>query len=268
MQEIFSQAKVKMRVTKGAKKFVKNVTAAVMAAKPKVTVAKKVATLARQVKKLNKVSYEKVNTVSQYAAGDNLTSSYNAYNCSRIYNYCFPVFGTSGTEISEVNKAYLNSKDIFVSIRQAGEPNLVRCSMFLVSLKDQGATSTIFDPASRQLVLSQPTDYTPSSAYAEQILMNSKEFTVHATRRFTMGYEGSAGPAADTYSQRRFHFKISPKQKLIENPAGNFFNNSSFSSPMDPSQNYFIVIFNDNASLDLEFPKVDITVHDHWAVPN
>lgn len=237
-------------------------------AKPKVTVAKKVASLTRQVKKLNKVSYDKVATISQYAAGDNLTASYNAYNCSRLYNYCFPVFGTVAADIAEVNKAYLNSKDIFVSIRQNNEPNLVRMSMFLVSLKDQGATTTLFDPASRQLVLTSGSEYTPNATYAEQIMLNPKEFTIHATRRFTMGYEGGAGPMADTFAQRRFKFSVKPKQKLIENPVGNVFNNSSFGSPIDPSQNYFIVIFNDNSVVDLEYPKVDITVHDHWAIPS
>lgn len=248
----------------------KVVNAIVKAVKPKATVAKKVATLARQVKKLNKVSYEKLTTVSSVASGENLTASYNVWNCSRLSpnssGYAIPIFGKNATEISEVNKAYLNSKDIYVSIRQASEPNLVRMTMFLVSLKDQGATTTVFDPASRQLVLTGTSDWT---AYqAEHALLNPDIFTVHATRRFTMGYEGSAGPMADTYAQRRFKFTIKPRQKLIQNPVGNVFNTSTFASPTDPSQNYFVIIFNDNASLDLEFPKADITVYDHWALPN
>lgn len=246
----------------------KVVNAIVKAVKPKKTLAKKVTTLARQVKKLNKVSYEKCITTSPVATGYNLTADYNVWNLSRLNPqsaYSIPIFGKTGTEMSEVNKAYLNQKDIYVSIRQASEPNLVRMSMFLVSLKDQAATTTVFDPASRQLVLTPVTDYVGLS---EQVMLNPNMFTIHASRRFTMGYEGAAGPTADTYSQRRFKFTIKPRQKLIENPVGNVFNNSIFASPMDPSQNYFIIIFNDNASLDLEFPKVDINVYDHWALPN
>lgn len=259
-----------MRITKGAKSYVKKVAKA-LGVKPKPTVAKKVATLARQVKKLNKVSYEQVTTVSSVANSQNLTADYNAYNLSRLYpnsTYTIPIFGTSTTEISEVNKAYLNSKDVYVSIRQASEPNFVRMAMFLVSLKDQGATTTLFDPASRQLVLTGANDYIGVGNAWETSALNPKQFNIHAVRRFTMGTEGTAGPMADTYSQRRFKFTIKPKQKLIENPVGNVFNNSSFSSPVDPSQNYFIIIFNDNASLDLEYPKVDVVVYDHWAVPN
>jgi len=259
-----------MRVSKQAKAYVSNVKKA-LGVKPKVTVAKKVATLARQVKKLNKVSYEDLHTASVPAVGENLTASYNVWNLSRLHpdsTYAIPVFGKTPTEISELNKAYLNSKDIYVSIRQASEPNLVRMSMFLVSLKDQGATTTVFDPASRQLVLTGGKEYTEPSQAKEQIILNPKTFNIHAVRRFTMGYEGSAGPMADTYSQRRFKFTIKPKQKLIENPVGNVFNTSTFASPTDPSQNYFLVIFNDNAIIDLEYPKCDITVYDHWAVPN
>jgi len=239
------------------------------AVKPKVSVARKVAKLTRQVKKLNKVSYEPMTSVSVVASGDNLTSTYNAWNLSRlnpVSTYAIPLFGKTSTEINDVNRAYLNSKEIFVSIRQNNEPNLTRMSLFLVSLKDQGATATIMDPATRQLTLTGTSDF--SAPQSEMAVLNSAIFTTHAVRRFTMGYEGSAGPEADTYSQRRFRFVIKPKQKLIENPVGNVFANSSFPSPTDPSQNYFIIIFNDNSSIDLEYPKCDISVFDRWALPN
>lgn len=242
-----------------------------MAPKSKALSAK-VATLTKQVATLKKVSYDKRMTASAIANGDNLTTTYNSWNLSRMgtgTSFNIPIFGTSSTDLSEVNKAYLTSKDVFVSIRQNNEPNLTRCSMFLVSLKDQGATSSIFDPASRQLTIANTNDYILTNpSQCEQVLLNPKIFTVHAVKRFTMGYEGSAGPMADTYSQRRWKFTIKPKQPVIENPSGNIFNNSVFPSPMDPSQNYFVIIFNDNAIIDLEYPKVDINVYDHWSVPN
>lgn len=259
-----------MRMTKGAKSTIGKFAKALKAI-PKKSLTTKVATLQKQVATLKKVSYETCSTYSTIATGFNLTADYNTWNLSRLYpnsSYSAPIFGTSATEISEVNKAYLNSKDIYVSVRQASEPNFVRMSMFLVSLKDQAATTTLWDPASRQLVLTGGTDYVLPLPATEQALLNPKSFTIHAVKRFTMGTEGAAGPMADTYAQRRFKFTIKPKQKLITNPVGNVFNNSLFSSPMDPSQNYFIILFNDNASLDLEFPKVDINVCDHWSLPN
>lgn len=237
----------------------------------KKSVKSQVAKLTKQVKVLAKTSVEPLTTVSVVAANQNLLAQYDAFNLSRLSpnsSYAIPIFGKNATEISEVNKAYLQYKEVFVSIRQAAEPNLVRMTMFLVSLKDQGATTTVFDPASRQLVLTGGSDFGGTSTISEQIILNPKIFKTHAVRRFTMGAEGSAGPTADTYSQKRWRFIVKPTQKLIENPVGNVFNTSTFPSPTDPSQNYFLIVFNDNSGLDLESPKVDIQVYDHWTLPN
>lgn len=260
-------ASAKGVLTKFAKQPLVSKTGKVALMKNK-TITSVVKKLTKDVKQLKKVSYEKFTSLSAIANNQNLTADYNQYNLSRIYNQCVPIFGTSPTEISEVNKAMLTSKDIFVSIRQNNEPNFTRMSMFLVSLKDQGATTTVFDPASRSLVLTSVSDYTiPGNSY-ENVMINPKIFNVHAVKRFTMGVEGTAGPAADTYSQRRWKFTIKPKQSMIENPVGNVFNNSLFGSPIDPSQNYFLIIFNDNSIVDLEYPKIDVVVYDHWSVPN
>jgi hypothetical protein len=233
--------------------------------KKKITVA----ALAKQVAKLGKISYDKVVTGSTYADSDNLTANYNAYNVSRIYNNCTPIFGNVAADLAEVNKVMLTRKEIYVSIRQNNEPNLVRMTLFLVSLKDQGASTTLFDPATRQLVLTSAGGADIAAiGKPECAKLNPKSFTVHATKRFTMGYEGSAGPTSDTYSQRRFKFVIKPKQPLIQNPVGNIFANSSFGSPIDPSQNYFIIAINDNSVVDLEYPKIDVVVYDYWSIPS
>jgi len=234
------------------------------------SVKAQVAKLTKAVKVLKKTSVEPLTTASSTTSGENLSANFNTWNLSRMSpnsSYCIPIFGKNSTEISEVNKAYLQYKEVFVSIRQASEPNLVRMSLFLVSLKDQGATATVMDPATRQLTLTPSADWVGGNG-SEQVIINPKIFTTHAVRRFTMGFEGSAGPEADTYSQKRFRFIIKPKQQLIENPVGNVFNTSTFPSPTDPSQNYFLIIFNDNSALDLESPKCDIVVYDHWTLPN
>lgn len=258
-----------MRMSTGAKKVMQKF---VKAAPKSKTLASKVAKLTKTVAVLKKVSYDNVTTVSQYAKGDNLSANYNAWNVSRMSTTaCFPVFGHVAADLAQVNKAYLNSKDVYISIRQNNEPNFVRMTLFLVSLKDQAANATLFDPATRQLTLQDGIDtiFMQSTAPVhEHAQLNPKSFTIHAVRRFTMGTEGAAGPTADTYSQRRFKFTIKPKQKLIEHPTGNMFNTADFPSPTDPSQNYFVIIANDNSGVDLENPKVDISVIDHWAIPS
>lgn len=242
------------------KKVVKKTTST----KKRAPVSKQLRVLKAQVKKLNKVSYEKVETFSAPAQSVSITSLWHSFSLSNNLNSLFPVWGYNATDLANCDKAYLNRKNIMVSIRQANEPNLIRYTMFLVSLKDQGADSTTFDPATGNLTLANITHYTQLGT--DQVRLSPRFFNIHAVRRFTMGYEGSAGPTADTRSERRFRFKITPKQKLIQNPKGNVFANPAFTFPKDPSQNYFIVIFNDNSSADLQDNKCDIEVADQWAV--
>lgn len=229
-------------------------------------VDKKVKALTKKVATLAKVSYDKVDTWSSYAANFNMTATYNAFNISRINTHCAPIWGYVAADLAQSNKAYLNSKDIKISVRQKNEIDLIRYSMFIVSLKDQAANTTLFDPASRQLTLvGSGQDYVTIAS--DQVMLNPESFTVHHVKRFTMGHEGTS-PTADTFSEKRFAFTIKPKQKLIHNPTGNMFANASFPSPVDPSQNYFVILFNDNAGADLQYNQVDIQVIDHWAIPS
>ena len=235
--------------------------------------AQVVKALKKKVDKMAKVSTERVDTY-QSLAGGNLNANFNQFNVSRLYTVSgvsqttVPIFGANQADLADVGKAYLNSKDIYVSIRQNNEPNLIRYSMFIVSLKDQGATTTVFDPLTRSLVGISAGGVHYVYNAADQVVLNPKVFTTHATRRFTMGYEGSAGPSADTYSERRFKFTLKPRQKLITNSTGNLFADAAQTSPIDPSQNYFVIIFNDNSGGDLENNKVDWTVIDHWEIPS
>jgi hypothetical protein len=183
-------------------------------------------------------------------------------------NSATPLFGYDNTDLASVDKAYVNKYEVMCSVRQNNEPNLIRYSLFLVSLKDQGADATTFDPATGALTLSGTTHYAYGGVFADQVRLSPRFFNIHAVRRFTMGYEGSAGPTADTKSERRFNFNIVPKQRLISNPKGNVFNNAAFPFPKDPSQNYYLILFNDNSGADLENNKVDISVIKHFAIPS
>lgn len=236
--------------------------------KPKTTksVTATVKSLKAQVKKLTKVSYDKVEVKADIATNQNLSSPLNSYNISKTFYNSSAVWGYNAADLADVNKAYMNKKNVFVSVRQNNEPNLIRYTMFLVSLKDQGADSTTFDPATGNLTLAAGTHYTYLGL--DQARVSPRFFNIHAVRHFTMGYEGTAGPTADTRSERRFRFQIVPKQRLVQNPKGNMFANSDFLFPKDPSQNYFVILFNDNSSADLENNRVDISVSDNWAIPS
>jgi len=245
-------AKGKTSTRKGAKKAPK--------------ASKALATLKSQVAKLTKVSYSKIDFNHTPAVNVNLATPYNQQLVSGGFNTMAPLWGYSSTDVNTVDKAYLNSKDVYVSVRQNNEPNLIRYTMFLVSLKDEGADTTTFDPATGALTLASGTHYT--NIASDQVRVSPRFFNIHAMRRFTMGYEGTAGPTADTLSERRFVFKIKPKSKMIVNPKGNVFANAAFTFPKDPSQNYWVLLFNDNAGADLENNRLDISVIDHFAIPS
>lgn len=226
--------------------------------------SKDLAVLKSQVAKLSKISYDKVDFIHTSASSTSVATPYFQALVSGGLNTMAPLWGYSSTDVANADKAYLNSKDVYVSVRQNNEPNLIRYTMFVVSLKDAGADSTTFDPLTGSLTLANGTHYT--NIVSDQVRISPRFFNIHAMRRFTMGYEGTAGPTADTVSERRFVFKLKPKQKLINNPKGNVFGNASFTFPKDPSQNYWVLLFNDNASADLENNKVDINTVDHFAI--
>lgn len=248
----------------GTKFTTRSKTGKVTKSKPSTSTLKELAKVKASIKKLNMVSYDKVQTVSFYAQNQSLTGPYNVYNVSAGLSSAAPLWGYNAADMVDVNKAYLNKKIINVSVRQNNEPNLIRYTMYVVSLKDAGADSTTFAPATGALTLAASTHYTGLAS--DMIRVSDRFFNIHATKTFTMGYQGSAGPTADTISERRFKIVVTPKTKMINNPKGNVFANTAFDFPKDPSQNYFVVLFNDNSAADLENNQVDVQTIDEWAI--
>jgi hypothetical protein len=218
------------------------------------------------VKKLNTVSYDKIDMVVLNANAAAPASPYVGYNISASMASMAPVWGYAIADIANANKAWLNNMKIQVSIAQNNERDLIRYSMFVCSLKDAGADASTFDPATGSLpALIEGTHYV-YGGFADQVLMSPAFFNVHATRRFNFGYADGVYPTADSRSVRRFTFNVKPSKKLITNPKGNVFQNAQFNFPKDPSQNYFVLLFNDNSQIDLQSNKLDINTTFNWSI--
>lgn len=227
------------------------------------SVAKKVTTLARAVKKLNKISYDKVQLSGLPKYNENVVQPYYQYHCEQLLNTWTPVFGYDANDMADVNKFYINSYNMDIRLRQDNEADQIYYSMFFVSLKDEANDPTTFDPLTGQLTLTSGVHYYASDN--GRVLLNPRFFNIHKYRRFYMG--GRAGDQSAPWL-RDLSMKFTPKKRQIYNPKGNVFGVGGLSFPKDPSQNHYLLLFNDDAGADLQTNKINIHNIVAGAIPN
>jgi len=235
----------------------------------KPTVAAKVATLVKQVKKLNTISYDKVSMTMDGMAtnGASVIAPFYQNHLNASTRLWTPIFGSSAADVANTDKMYVNSYKFDVRLTQENEPDRIFYSAFIVSLKDQGADVNTFDPASGLLVMSDGIHFQTLST-AGRVLLNQKFFNIHSYKRFTMG--GRSGDQS-TPETRDLSFTIVPKQKLVVNPRGNIFGSSGVSNlsfPKDPSQNYWFLLFNDDSFADGQVNRITMGGIASIAIPS
>lgn len=218
----------------------------------------KIQTLAKAIKNLQLQNKKKkiiLNYTQTYNQG--VSSDYTVFYLSKISSWN-PTFGTSsddGTANSMIHKSM--GIDMYLSLENTtNEPDTTGFTMFLVSLKDD-AQAGCFDPASGNLAMLPGQHYVTINGLT---LLNKKVFNIHAIRRKVLTNHGTAlsGPSAQTQSgtDYRHYFKLRVNKKIVS-PIGNW---SALSCPADPSKNYFLIVFNDNSTLDLQNPKVTMNI--------
>jgi len=237
--------------------------------KPSTTVATKVATLTRQVKKLNKISYDKHTLVMGTNADTNVLQPYYQYAVCNGMNTWPAVFGANTADLADVQKMYVNSYKLDVRLTQGNEVDRIFYSAFIVSLKDEAADASTFDPLDGKLVLQDSLHYQPVGSNG-RVMLNPKMFNIHSYKRFTMG--GRAGDQS-TPETRDLSFTIVPKEKLVVNTRGNIFGsaaspNNGLTYPKNPSQNYFFLLFNDDTLADLAANRIWIGGLCNVAIPS
>lgn len=233
--------------------------------KPTKSMVKDLTKVKSAIKKLTKVSYDRVQMKGIGVTNQGIISPYFIYHLNNQMSSWTPVFGYDGNDFSNVNKCYVNSYKVDARLTQDNESDLIWYTMFIVSLKDDAADSTTFDPATGALTLSTDTHYTVLGAQGKA-LINPRMFNIHAYKRFSMG--GRAGDQSNPV-QRDLSFTIVPKQKQITNPRGNIFAGvGSLSFPKDPSKNYYMILFNDDSAVDLATNKITINLLADMAIPN
>jgi len=238
--------------------------APVRRAAPKKSVTKKVTALAKTVKKLTAISYDKV-AMAMTSQSTGMTLPYYQWHLNNLMNAWVPIFGYDAGDFSQVNKCYVNSYKIDARISQSSEADQIFYSLFLVSLKDDAADSTTFDPATGSLVLTNGVHYTTAGGGNGKVFVNPRVFNIHGYKRFYMG--GRAGDQSSP-QVRDVSFKIVPKQKIITNPKGNIFGVGGLAFPKDPSKNYYFLAFNDDSGADFATNNITIGGIANLAIPN
>jgi len=227
------------------------------------TLNRKVATLAQAVKKLNAVSYDKV-SFRGFSEDASVIQPFYQFHINAETRSWTPVFGHDAADVDEVNKVYVNSYTVEARLRQGSEADLIYYSAFVVSLKDQGADSSTFNQTTGALTLADSVHYTTLGAQGK-VLVSKKFFNIHSYKRFYMG--GRIGDQSAPVL-RDLTFKIKPKQRLIENPRGNMFGVGGLVCPKDPSQNYYLLLFCDDSSLDIQVNTLNVSVLVDAAIPS
>lgn len=93
-------------------------------------------------------------------------------------------------------------------------------------------------------------------SYAGKTFLNLNSWKIHSMKRFTL----TGGDGADMQTGsifKRFRLKAYHKGRIVENPDGSW---KSLSRPGEPSDDLFLVVFNNNSVGDLENPRWDYNV--------
>jgi len=225
--------------------------------------ARQVATLKRKVSgTTSEIQYSGAvaNQAIGNAGGDNVF----IYPVSQ-YSGWTRIFGTDADD--ESNHSALWKKSNFDFEIDAGtERNSIDYSFYLVSLTKLGQEE-LFTPSSGGLAgplgitsLTNTVHFIQGNSARGMTLLNRKYFNIHHCRRIMTGSGGSV--AYETQSLRkRWYFKMAHnggKGHKLQNPKGDW---KAIPSPQPANQNMYILIFNNDSTVDDSVKFKMLAVH-------
>jgi len=236
--------------------------------KRKSTVAKiakgkdtKIEVLAKAVKKLqnkDKTDAQYLN-FTQQTFEQNLVAPVGIVNLSD-FSGMISTFGTSAND--NVDNRIIHKSvgmDIRVTLENAinNEESTTGFTAFLVSLKDQ--VGNVYNNLTGGLTLTLGATH---EIIQGMVLLNKQIFNIHKQKRFTLTNYNQAliSPAGQSQygTDHRWYWRL-PINKTIINPRGDW---KQLGCALDPSKQYYLMVFNDNSSADLESPALSyVNVH-------
>jgi len=218
-------------------------------------------TLAKAVKVLqqkDKVDAQYLN-FTQQVFEQNVAAPLHYVNLSD-FSGMISTFGTSAND--NVDNRIIHKSvgmDCRVTLENAinNEESTIGFTAYLVSLKDD--IGNVYNNLTGGLTLTLGSTH---EIIQGMVLLNKKMFNIHKTKRFTLTNYNQAliSPAAQTQfgTDYRWYWRL-PINKTINNPRGDW---KQLGCALDPSKQYYLMIFNDNSTSDLESPAFSyVAVH-------
>jgi len=222
--------------------------------KPKTT---SVTTLAKAVKSIQLKMKRKtimLNYGQQY--DKELSSDVDVFKLSN-YSSWSAIFG-SGANDATANKMIHKGFGLDMFLNSSTEPDPIQFTIFLVSLKDN-IRGGAFNNQNGTLTLTSNVDYYIQGGL---VLLNKAQFNIHNVKRCVLGNNGvglGSSTAQTTYgTDRRFYMKMRCNKTIEGIPTSGDW--KAMDCSQDPSDNYYLLIFNDNGILDAQNPRARINV--------
>lgn len=223
----------------------------------KLTVSRKttsVAKLARDIRMLkSKAKVSVIQAAYGQQSGTDMGDPYNGTILSNFVNWdtLWPSTVTSTHQTRPRMKWLSTICDVNITLDNINnEEGEIQFTAFLISPKNARGQVALSGTVPT-LVADQ--DY---YSYAGKTYLNLNAFKIHAMKRFTL----TGGDGADLQTGsifKRFRLKAYHKGRVVENTDGSW---KSLSRPGEPSDDLFLVVFNNNSVGDLENPRMDWNV--------
>lgn len=220
---------------------------------------KRVNTLARRIRTNSDVHY-----CYRSATGGTIGTPYASVNICRyadLFNASGsggPLFGSSALDFDNINKIKHYSFTFQFKIDIANEPANVDYTCALISFKKNA--QQLYNPTTGTLNITDGPHYRLTGGMC---MLNKQLMNIHYYRRFTMGNNNIAlttvnGVGDTTRICINDYVKIKPN-KFITNPGivGTNGDIDQLQADMDPTGQYYFLIFNNNSTADLESPSID-----------
>lgn len=212
-------------------------------------------TLALAVKKIQSKMKQKTIMLNYGQQFDTTVSSdFDQFKLSNYSNWT-PIFGANAAD-GEANKMIHKGFGVDIYLNSSSEPDPIQFTVFLVSLKDDMRAAG-FNNTNGTLSLSSGFDYYTQGGLT---LLNKANFNIHSVKRCVLGNNGVGLGSSTAQTQygtdRRFYMKAKTN-KTVLNSTGNW---RDLGCSPDPSDNYYLLVFNDNGILDAQNPRIRINI--------
>lgn len=197
---------------------------------------------------------QKVVRLYQHYTWGQLISPVVIQNVSKI-NTAEQVFDTEPDDL-HANQCKLLKKEMKIVITADTEKDYCGISIYVVSLKNSVADAD-FDALTGVLNLTSGKHYKSGQGLT---FVNPHYFNIMFRRDISFSNLSATNTSTGAFSgSTRTYSKILRLNHLIRNPVGNW---HALNHPNKPSQNIYVLAFNNNSGLDLESPYIYINVLD------